>query len=188
MGKRVSERATRGDEGRDTAVSGHRVHVVRLGKPLEPVRTRRLRSLGSSWRSRARRLVCLVSRRRGGPPAHRPSGRGPGCGFASDRAIPPPSQAGAGFELWLGSHVCFFGEIRATWNKVTATPRSYVRGCAPPGDRAAFLGAGGRLPKARRGRFLIVKFFFFFVDRAASSVPWSDSALRRKFTSGASAA
>ena len=36
MGKRVSERATRGGEGRNTAVSGHRIHVVRLGKPLEP--------------------------------------------------------------------------------------------------------------------------------------------------------
>ena len=41
MGKRVSERATRGGEGRNTAVSGHRIHVVRLGKPSEPVRTRR---------------------------------------------------------------------------------------------------------------------------------------------------
>ena len=48
MGKRVSERATRGGEGRNTAVvSGHRIHVVRLGKPSEPVRTRRLRSLGA---------------------------------------------------------------------------------------------------------------------------------------------
>ena len=46
-----------------------------------------------SWRVRARRFVCCsVTRRRGGPPARRPSGRGPGCGFASDRAIPPPSQ------------------------------------------------------------------------------------------------
>ena len=49
----------------------------------------------------------LVSRRRGGPPAHRPSGRGPGCGFAPDRAIAPPSQAGVGFGLWLGSPVWF---------------------------------------------------------------------------------
>ncbi len=47
MGKRVSERATRGGEGRNTAVSGHRSHVVRLGKPSEPVRARRLRSLGA---------------------------------------------------------------------------------------------------------------------------------------------
>ena len=46
---------------------------------------------------RARRFVGSVTRRRGGPPAHRPSGRGPGCGYAPDRAIPPPSQAGVGF-------------------------------------------------------------------------------------------
>ena len=45
-----------------------------------------------------------MTRRRGDPPAHRPSGRGPGCGFASDRAIPPPSQAGVGFGL--GSVSC----------------------------------------------------------------------------------
>ena len=48
MGKRVSdERATRGGEGRNTAVSGHRIHVVRLGKPSKPARARRLRSLGA---------------------------------------------------------------------------------------------------------------------------------------------
>ena len=53
-----------------------------------------------SWRLRARRFAGPVTRRRGGPPAHRPSGRGPGCGFAPDRAIPPPpSQAGVGFGL-----------------------------------------------------------------------------------------
>ena len=50
-----------------------------------------------SWRLRARRFFGSVTRRRGGLPAHRPSGRGPGCGFASDRAIPPPSQAGDAF-------------------------------------------------------------------------------------------
>ena len=115
MGKRVSERATRGGDGRNTAVSGHCIHVVRLGNPsAEPVRTRRLRSLGgarvllggsSAW------CVVQVSRRRGGPPAYRPSGRGPGCGFASDRAIPPPSQAGVGFVLWLGSPVWFLAKL-----------------------------------------------------------------------------
>ena len=41
-----------------------------------------------------------VARRLTGPVA---SGRGPGCGFVSDCAIPPPSQAGVGFGLWLGS-------------------------------------------------------------------------------------
>ena len=133
MGKRVSERATRGGEGRNTAVvSGHRIHVVRLGKPSEPVRTRRLRSLGS-WRSRARRLVGLVSQRRGGPPAHRPSGRGPGCGFASDRTTPPPTTKPS--RGWLRVVVrkprLVLAEIRATWNKVTAKARAYCRGCAP---------------------------------------------------------
>jgi len=51
-----------------------------------------------SWRLRAGRFVGSVTRRRGGPPAHRPSsGRGPGCGFASDHAIATPSQAGGAF-------------------------------------------------------------------------------------------
>ena len=55
-----------------------------------------------SWRLRARRFVGSVTRRRGGPPAHRPSGGGPGFGFASDRAIPPPNQAGGAFVCsWL---------------------------------------------------------------------------------------
>ena len=43
----LSGRAMRGGERRNTAVSGHRIHVVRLGKPSEPVRARRLRSLGA---------------------------------------------------------------------------------------------------------------------------------------------
>ena len=50
-----------------------------------------------SWRLRAGRFVGSVTWRRGGPPAHRPSGRGPGCGFTSDHAIPTPSQAGGAF-------------------------------------------------------------------------------------------
>ena len=36
-----------------------------------------------SWRSRARRLVGSVTRRRGGSSAHRPSGRDPGAGVTS---------------------------------------------------------------------------------------------------------
>ena len=39
---------------------------------------------------RARRLVGSVNRRRGGPLAHQPSGRGPGCGGASEREIRSP--------------------------------------------------------------------------------------------------
>ena len=52
-----------------------------------------------------------MSRRRGGPPAHRPSGRGPGCGFASDHAIPTPNPAGGGFGLGSGSHVWFLPKL-----------------------------------------------------------------------------
>ena len=47
-----------------------------------------------SWRSRARRLVGSVTRRRGGSSAHRPSGRDPGTGVMSQRTIGPPSRAG----------------------------------------------------------------------------------------------
>ena len=65
-----------------------------------------------SWRLWAQRFVCSVTRRRGGPPAHRPSSRGPGCGFASDRVNPQPSQAGGGFGLWLRSPVWIW---RSLW-------------------------------------------------------------------------
>ena len=47
-----------------------------------------------SWRSRARRLVGSMTRRRGGSSAHRPSGRDPGTGVTSQRAIGPPNRAG----------------------------------------------------------------------------------------------
>ena len=47
-----------------------------------------------SWRSRARRLVGSVTRRRGGSAAHRPSGRDPGSGVTSQRAIGPPAELG----------------------------------------------------------------------------------------------
>ena len=47
-----------------------------------------------SWRSRARRLVGSVTRRRGGSSAHRPSGRDPETGVTSQRAIGPSNRAG----------------------------------------------------------------------------------------------
>ena len=73
--------------------------------------------LGSiAWRSRAWRLVGSVIRRLGAPSALRPSGRRPGSGVALERAIAPPSQAGVGFGLWLGSPVWFWSEFRATRN------------------------------------------------------------------------
>ena len=46
------------------------------------------------WRSRARRFVGSVTRRRGGSSAHWPSRRDPGTGVTSQRAIGPPSRAG----------------------------------------------------------------------------------------------
>ena len=64
--------------------------------------------LGSiSWHSRAWRLVSSVIRRLGCPSALRSRGRRPGSGVALERAIAPPSQAGIGFGLWLGSPVWF---------------------------------------------------------------------------------
>ena len=53
-----------------------------------------------SWRLRVRKFAGSVTRRRGGPPAYRPSGRGPGCGAASCGAIGPPNPAGGAF-VWL---------------------------------------------------------------------------------------
>ena len=50
-----------------------------------------------SWRLRARRIAGSVTRRRGGALAHQPSGGGTGYRFASDRAIPLPSQAEGAF-------------------------------------------------------------------------------------------
>ena len=50
----------------------------------------------------------------------------------------------------------------ATKREINADPPP----CAPtngrPGFPFGFLGAGGRLPKARRGQVFIVQFFFFF--------------------------
>ena len=72
MAKRVSGWAARGGERQNTAVLGHRIHGTRLvvGSGANDV--------GSfSWRSRARRLGGSVTRRRGGPSGHRPSGRDP---------------------------------------------------------------------------------------------------------------
>ena len=97
MGKRVSARATRGGEGRNTAVSGHRIHVVRLGKPLGPVRTRQAcfpGACGPAGRA-VRRLGDSAPRWPAGSLAQ--WGRGPGCGFASDHAAPTPNPAGGGF-------------------------------------------------------------------------------------------
>ena len=61
-------------------------------------------------RIRVVRLFGSVIRRLGAPSALRPSGRRPGSGVALERAIAPPSQAGVGFGLRLGSHDLFWPE------------------------------------------------------------------------------
>ena len=101
MAKRVSERATRGGEHGGVGTPHAR------GASGEALGVGSDEASSISFCLRARWLVSSLTRRCGGPPAHLPSGRGPGCGFASDRAIPPPSQAGVGFGLWLGSPVWF---------------------------------------------------------------------------------
>ena len=58
-----------------------------------------------SFRLRARRLVGSVTRRRGGPLAHQPSGRGPGCGGASEREIGSPNPVGGGFASGMRSEL-----------------------------------------------------------------------------------
>ena len=91
----------------------------------------------------------------------------------------PPSQAGVGFGLGSGSPVCFLPELGRRGIKLRRHQGPTGGGvlacllpvvgpptCAPtngrPGFPFGFLGAGGRLPKARRGRVFIVQFFFFF--------------------------
>ena len=87
-----AEWATRGDERRNTAAHGHGISLGAFRTAL----VLGVDEAGSvSWRSRARRLVGSAARRLGGmlggdgPSAHRPSGRGPGSGFAPERATGP---------------------------------------------------------------------------------------------------
>ena len=96
MAKRVSKRATRGGERQSAEHGGTGALHSRTAPGT--IRAISVDKAGLFfWRLWARRFVCSVTRRRGGPPAHRPSGRAPECGFASDRSIPLPSQAGGAF-------------------------------------------------------------------------------------------
>ena len=91
IAKRMHEWATSGAERRNTAAYGH---AISLGA-FRTVLGVGVDEAGSiSWRSCTRRLVDLAARRLVGPSAHRPSGRGPGSGFALERRIAPPSRAG----------------------------------------------------------------------------------------------
>ena len=85
-GQACAEWATRGDERRNTAAHGHGISLGAFRTAL----VLGVDEAGSvSWRSRARRLVGSAARRLDGPSAHRPSGRGPGSGFAPKCAIGP---------------------------------------------------------------------------------------------------
>ena len=126
---------------------------------------------GARWRVWAGRFIGSVTRRRGGPPAHRPSGTGPGCGFSPNHAIPTPNPAGGGFGLGSGSHVRFCRSIGrheiklrrhqgpASWGVVSApsTVRPLARDLRVLIGWPFPLGFGlnGRLLLERRGRVYV---------------------------------
>ena len=89
MAKHMHEWATSGGaERRNTAAYEH---AISLGA-FRTVLGVGVDEAGSiSWRSCTRRLVNLAAQRLVGPSAHRPSGRGPGSGFALERRIAPPT-------------------------------------------------------------------------------------------------
>ena len=91
MAKRVSERATRGGEHGGIGTP----HARGASGEILGVGSEEVSSI--SFCLRARWLVSSLTRRRGGPPALRPSGRGPGYGGASEREIGPPNPVGGGF-------------------------------------------------------------------------------------------
>ena len=76
-------------------MSGHRIRGARLGTVLGIG----VGEVGSFvWCSRARRLVGSVTRRLGGPSAHRPSGRDPGTGsHVAESKFFPAGRVAAGF-------------------------------------------------------------------------------------------
>ena len=108
MAKRVSKRATRGGERQSMEAPGNCSRAPRPERSVRSVWTRRACFPGACGPGGSSLLGDSTPRWPAGSPAHRPSGRGPGCGFASDRAIPPPSQAGVGFGLGSVSHSLFW--------------------------------------------------------------------------------
>jgi len=91
MAKRVSERATRGGEHGGVGTPHAR------GASGEALGVGSDEASSISFCLRARWLVSSLTRRCGGPPAHLPSGRGPGYGGASEREIGQPNPVGGGF-------------------------------------------------------------------------------------------
>ena len=82
-----------------------------------------------SWHSRAWRLVGSVTQRRGDSSAHRPSGRDPGTGVTSQRAIGPPSRGGGSDAQAELRRIQAFLLITVSLSKVITKKRFLVRGC-----------------------------------------------------------
>jgi hypothetical protein len=99
MAKRVSERATRGGEHGGVGTPHAR------GASGEALGVGSDEASSISFCLRARWLVSSLTRRCGGPPAHLPSGRGPGYGGASEREIGQPNPVGGGFASGMRSGI-----------------------------------------------------------------------------------
>ena len=99
MAKRVSERATRGGEQGGVGTPHAR------GASGEALGVGSDEASSISFCLRARWLVSSLTRRCGGPPAHLPSGRGPGYGGASEREIGQPNPVGGGFASGMRSGI-----------------------------------------------------------------------------------
>ena len=97
MAKRVSERATRGGEHGGVGTPHAR------GASGEALGVGSDEASSISFCLRARWLVSSLTRRCGGPPAHLPSGIGPGYGGASEREIGQPNPVGDGFASGMRS-------------------------------------------------------------------------------------
>ena len=98
------------------------------------------------FRVSARRLVGLMSRRRGGLPAHRPSGRGPGCGGASNGANGPPNPAGGAFVWFIQSHFRSFLHKKPPRNRLLQQQQQKL--CRAVWCHGVSFACGGR-PKIR---------------------------------------
>ena len=93
MAKRVSERATRGgDHGRVGTPHARDASGIVLGVSVDETSS-------IFFRLRARRLVGSVTRRRGGPLAHQPSGR-----EAPDAGVRQNARSERQTPLAVGSH------------------------------------------------------------------------------------
>ena len=141
-----------------------------------------------SWRLRARRIAGPVTRRRGGALAHRPSGGGPGCGFASDRAIPPPSQAGSAFVLLSKTRFRSSPHKKFQGEKLLRKKRFMSRAVPPPRHTVS-RGWTGSEARRRRKKSRVISVAPGTRDtrsaesaRKASELPKKNARTRRETT------